>query len=277
MDQISFHIEHLSKSYPLMGGKNILALHNVTFDARDNEFISIIGPSGCGKSTLIQLLAGLIEPTGGEILEAGGAVVGTTGNRGVVFQQYNLFPWLTVEENIGFGLKIVGRSEKERKEIIARYIGLVGLKGFDGAYPKELSGGMQQRVALTRTLATNPKILLMDEPFTALDVQTKRRMQDLLLDIWQQEPRTVIFVTHDVEEAVLLSDTIYIMTPNPGTIQEKITINLPRPRELNIEFSHDFLQLRQRIQHAIVKTTLNFTKPTVVIYKKQWPFASTQS
>lgn len=254
MDQkTSLHVKDVSKTYSLAGGKSVFALKEITLQTAGKEFVSIIGPSGCGKSTLIQLLAGLIEPTQGEIFEDGKIVTGITGNRGVVFQQYNLFPWLTTQENIGFGLKIIGCPERERKDIVAHYIDAVGLKGFEQAYPKELSGGMQQRAALARTLATNPKILLMDEPFTALDVHTKRMMQDLLLHLWQKAPRTVIFVTHDVEEAVLLSDTIYIMGTNPGTIKEKISIDLPRPRDLGIEFSPQFLQLRQRIQKIITQ------------------------
>lgn len=247
----SLHIENVSKMYSLADGKSFFALKDISFEAKDTEFISIIGPSGCGKSTLIQLLAGLTQPTNGEILENGKIVTGVTGNQGVVFQQYNLFPWLTAEENIGLGIKITGCPEQERKDIVTRYVEAVGLKGFEQAYPKELSGGMQQRAALARTLATNPKILLMDEPFTALDVRTKRLMQNLLLHLWQQEPRTVIFVTHDVEEAVLLSDTIYVMSANPGMIREKICIDLPRPRELGIEFSPEFLRLRQRVQQII--------------------------
>src|SRR5579864_316658 len=223
MEQIiELQVKNVSKHYHSSHGKNSLALKDISFVAKKGEFISIIGPSGCGKSTLIKLLAGLIEPSSGQILEDDGAVAVMAGNRGVVFQQYNLFPWLTVEDNVGYGLQVLRVPEEKRSPIVEHYIAVVGLKGFEKSYPKELSGGMQQRVSLARTLATNQSILLMDEPFAALDVQTKRLMQDLLLQIWQKEPRTVIFVTHDVEEAIFLSDTVYVMSPNPGTIQERV-------------------------------------------------------
>lgn len=254
-------IKNLSKHYILENGKQCLAVQDISLTASPGEFISLIGPSGCGKSTFIKMIAGLVKPTTGTIIENNGS------NRGVVFQQYSLFPWLTVQENIGFGLHIIGAAEEKIKEIVSHYLKVMGLEEFEQAYPKELSGGMQQRVALARTLATNPKILLMDEPFSALDVQTRRFMQDLLLQILYQEPRTVIFVTHDVDEAVFLSDTIYILTPSPGTIVEKVTVPLPRPRDLTTEFSEEFIAIKQRIQKIITKESLNLTKLDLEIYR----------
>jgi len=244
-----------------------LAVQNISFSAVKGEFISILGPSGCGKSTLIKMIAGLIKPTHGNIIEEGDMGLGIDGKLGIVFQEYGLFPWLNVEENIQFGLQIINAPENKIKEIVSHYVAVMGLKGFEKAYPKELSGGMQQRVALGRTLATNPAMLLMDEPFSALDVQTKRFMQDLLLQILQKEPRTVIFVTHDVEEAVFLSDTVYILTPGPGTISEKVDIKLSRPRDLNTEFSEDYILLKKHVQKVITKESLNLMKLDLEIYK----------
>lgn len=266
-NEITLTVEKLSKKYALESGKHIFAVHDISFSAHKGEFISIIGPSGCGKSTLIKIIASLIEPTSGKIIENDGIDLGMKGNRGVVFQQYTLFPWLDVEENIGFGLQVIGASEDKIAEIVARYVKVMGLKGFEKEYPKELSGGMQQKVALARTLATNPKILLMDEPFSALDVQTRRFMQDLLLQILHQEPRTVIFVTHDVDEAVFLSDTIYVMAPAPGTIIEKVHDKLARPRDLSTEFSEEFIGIKKHIQKIITKEALNLTKLDLEIYK----------
>jgi NitT/TauT family transport system ATP-binding protein len=265
--ETTFIIEKLSKKYTLESGKHIFAVQDISFSAFKGEFISFVGPSGCGKSTLIKMIAGLIEPSSGQIIENDGIDIGITKNRGVVFQHYNLFPWLSVQKNIGFGLQIMGVPEEKVTEIVAHYVEVMGLKGFEKAYPKELSGGMQQRVALARTLATNPKILLMDEPFSALDVQTRRFMQDLLLQILRQEPRTVIFVTHDVNEAVFLSDTIYIMTPSPGKIIEKVNVHLPRLRDLSTEFSEDFIGIKKHIQKIITKESLNLTKLNLEIYK----------
>lgn len=261
-------VQHVTKIYALTNGTTVAALQDITFTAAEGEFISIIGPSGCGKSTLVRLLAGLIEPSRGIILEHGKPLHGSAGDRGVVFQQYNLFPWLTVHDNIAFGLVLSGIQPREREKIISHYIEVMALQGFEHAYPKELSGGMQQRVSLARTFATNPRVLLMDEPFTALDVQAKRFMQDLLLQIWQKEPRTIIFVTHDVEEAVFLSDKVYIMSARPGTIREKISVNLPRPRNMQTEFSQEFIAMKKHVQEVITKESLGLTKLDLEIYKQ---------
>jgi ABC-type nitrate/sulfonate/bicarbonate transport system ATPase subunit len=265
--ELTLTIENLSKNYTLGNAKHFSAVKDVSFVAEKGEFISILGPSGCGKSTLVKMIAGLIEPTTGSIIEGKDTDLAKKGNLGIIFQEYGLFPWLNVEENIEFGLKIIDAQENKTKEIVSHYIAVMGLKGFENAYPKELSGGMQQRVALARTLATNPKMLLMDEPFSALDVQTKRFMQDLLLQILEKEPRTVIFVTHDVEEAVFLSDTVYVLTPSPGTILEKVDIKLSRPRDLNTEFSEDYIKLKKQLQKVITKESLNLIKLDLEIYK----------
>jgi len=266
-EKIALKIENLSKIYTLESGKHILAIENISFSAQKGEFISILGPSGCGKSTLVKMIAGLIDPTSGNIIEGKDIDLKIKKNLGVVFQEYGLFPWLDVEENIGFGLQIIDVPENKIKEVVSHYVAVMGLKSFKKAYPKELSGGMQQRVALARTLATNPKMLLMDEPFSALDVQTKRFMQDLLLQILHKEPRTVIFVTHDVEEAVFLSDTVYILTPRPGKILKKVDIKLSRPRDLATEFSADYIQIKEQIQKLITKESLNLMKLDLEIYK----------
>lgn len=264
-DFFDLQVKNVSKEYRLAKGKSIQALGVVDFTVKRGDIVSIIGPSGCGKSTLVRLLAGLAKPSTGEIIERGSDA--GTRNRGVIFQQYGLFPWLTVAENIGFGLDLLHISGPQQNDIIAHYINVVGLKGFEKAYPKELSGGMQQRVALARTLSTNPHILFMDEPFAALDVQTKRFMQDLLLQIWEHEPRTIIFVTHDVEEAVFISDHVYIMGPHPGTIVEKIPVHLSRPRDLNTEFSPEFIELKHHVQEVVTKETLGLMKLDLDIYK----------
>ncbi|MFH0779385.1 MAG: ABC transporter ATP-binding protein [Parcubacteria group bacterium] len=262
-----FQIQKLCKTYTLANKKSIEVLNNVTFSAEKGEFVSLVGPSGCGKSTIIKLLAGFIEPTKGKILEDGKRVYGISRDRGVVFQYYHLYPWLNVEENIAFGLSLINLPEKNTKKIVAHYVEVTGLKGFEKAYPNELSGGMKQRVALARTFATNPEILLLDEPFTALDMQTKRFMQDLLLQIWEQGKRTIIFVTHDVEEAVFMSDKVVVLTQRPAAVSEEIKINLPRPRDLEVEYSEDFIKIKKHIQKIITKESLSLIKLNLNIYK----------
>jgi NitT/TauT family transport system ATP-binding protein len=266
-NDFTLKVENVSKKYTHGNGKSICAIKDINFSVTHGEFISIVGPSGCGKSTLIKILADLIKPTTGTIIENKRTDPDMKKNHGVVFQQYTLFPWLNVQENIGFGLDIIGASRIMINDIVSHYIEVMGLQGFENAYPKELSGGMQQRVALARTLATNPKILLMDEPFTALDVQTRRFMQDLLLQILHNEPRTVIFVTHDVEEAVFLSDLIYVMSPGPGTIIEKVKVPLSRPRTLTTEFSDKFVAIKKHVQKIITKESLNLIKLNLEIYQ----------
>jgi NitT/TauT family transport system ATP-binding protein len=224
-------VENVSKVHFSMKGEPLLALLDVTFCVEHNEFFSIVGPSGCGKTTLLNLLAGFEQPTRGE-LRVGGELIEEPGwERAVVFQEYALFPWYTVRQNICYGLRRKRLAEAEQNRIADHYIGLVGLRGFESRYPRELSGGMRQRVSIARALAVNPSVLLMDEPFAALDIQTREYMQDELLKIWQREPKTVIFITHSIDEAIKLSDRVAIMAPRPGRIAEIKPVDFARPRD----------------------------------------------
>jgi NitT/TauT family transport system ATP-binding protein len=225
------NVDNVSKLHFSSKGEPLLALVDVTFQVEKNEFFSIVGPSGCGKTTLLNLLAGFEQPTRGE-LRVGGKVITEPGwERAVVFQEYALFPWYTVSQNIRYGLQRKRLPEAEQNRLVDHYIGLVGLHGFESRYPRELSGGMRQRVSIARALAVNPSILLMDEPFASLDIQTREYMQDELLKIWQREPKTVIFVTHSIDEAIKLSDRVAIMGPRPGRIEEIKTVDFERPRD----------------------------------------------
>jgi len=230
MAQVVVH--NVSKVHVSIKGEPLLALHGVSFQVEDNEFFSIVGPSGCGKTTLLNLLAGFETPTRGELLVGGQAIREPGWERAVVFQEYALFPWYTVAQNVAYGLKRKRLPEAEQRDVADHYIGLVGLRGFEKRYPRELSGGMRQRVSIARALAVNPSILLMDEPFASLDIQTREFMQDELLKIWQRERKTVIFVTHSIDEAIKLSDRVAIMTPRPGHIEEIKTVDSARPRDM---------------------------------------------
>lgn len=214
---------------------------------KNEEFVSILGPSGCGKSTILRILAGLEEPTSGSVQVSGEEVKGPSAKRGMVFQSYTLFPWLTVRENIEFGLKLKGMKQKERKEISDRYLELVGLERFADSYGKELSGGMKQRVAIARSLANNPEVLLMDEPFGALDAQTKQSMQQLLLDIWKKEKTTIVFITHDIDEALFLSQRIYVMEARPGRILEEIDADLQLFQDGELVDVEKFMNVKKHI------------------------------
>jgi NitT/TauT family transport system ATP-binding protein len=223
-------------------GEEIAVLENVNADVARGEFVCIVGPSGCGKSTLLNIVAGFLEATSGEILVEGLPVHHPDPRRIFVFQENGVFPWLNVRENVGFGLR--RQTQSERHRIIARYIDMVGLGGFEDAYPHELSGGMRQRVEIARALAANPDIIYMDEPFGALDFLTRLKMRTDLVRIWQSEKKTILFVTHDIEEAVQLADRVLIMTARPATIQEVVDVDLPRPRHLD---SPAYLEKRDRI------------------------------
>lgn len=233
------------------GGKPVTALDNISLDVAEQEFAVIVGPSGCGKSSLLRLVAGLIEPTSGIITLDGKAVTRPGKDRGMVFQSYTLFPWLTVRQNVEFGPKIAGIPAAERAQISDRFISEVGLEGFEKAYPKQLSGGMMQRVALARALANDPEILLMDEPFGALDSQTRSLMQELLLKIWERQHKTVLFITHDIDEAILLGDRVHVMTARPGRIKEMVEIDIPRPRTVDVLTAPEFIALKRRIMKLI--------------------------
>lgn len=217
------------------------ALKDINLTIYKGEFISIVGPSGCGKSTLLDIIAGLAKPSEGEIYIDNKLITGPDLDRGIVLQGYALFPWRTVRHNVEFGLEIKGVPKTQRKDISQKFIELVGLKGFEDRYPYELSGGMKQRVAIARALAYDPEVLLMDEPFAAVDAQTRETLQDELLRIWEETHKTIIFVTHSIEEAVLLSDRVAVMSANPGSVREVIDINLPRPRRAgDVRTSADF-------------------------------------
>lgn len=222
------------------------AIKRLDLTVKEGEFLAIVGPSGCGKSTFLDMIAGLAQPSSGEILIDGKLITGPALDRGIVMQGYALFPWRTVRKNVEFGLEIKKVPQKDRKEISQKYIELVGLSNFEDHYPHELSGGMKQRVAIARALAYDPEVLLMDEPFAAVDAQTREVLQEELLHIWEKTKKTIVFVTHGIDEAVFLADRVAVMTANPGTIKEIVTINLPRPRD-GIRSSADFGWVRHKI------------------------------
>lgn len=237
-------------------GERVEALRDVSFEVEDihtfqgqdvGEFRVLLGPSGCGKSTILRFIAGLDRPTSGEVQVNGRAVTGPGRDRGMVFQKYTSFPWLTVADNIAYGLELSGTPAPEREKIVAHLVKGIGLSGFEKAYPETLSGGMQQRVAIARTLAVRPEVILMDEPFGALDAQTRTEMQQLLLRIWEESASTVLFVTHDVEEAIYLADRLFVLSPRPGTIVEDIPIPFGRPREPALKQRKEFQDLEERV------------------------------
>ncbi|MFC0808216.1 ABC transporter ATP-binding protein [Ensifer sp. P24N7] len=233
------------------GESSVLALDRLSLDIGEGEFVTVVGPSGCGKSTAMNIAAGLTEVSDGRVLVDGKPVDGPGPERGVIFQQYALFPWLTVRQNVEFGLRIKNMPAAERRRIADHFIDLVGLKDFADALPKTLSGGMKQRCAIARAYAVNPTILLMDEPFGALDALTRVNMQDQLLDTWSRERRTVIFITHDVDEAVYLANRVIVMAARPGRLHEIIPVDLPYPRNEEIRLSPEFAQARNRVWHAV--------------------------
>jgi NitT/TauT family transport system ATP-binding protein len=224
-------LKGVSKQFELQG-ERIEALRDANLQVRKGEFICLIGASGCGKSTLLRIVAGFEPTTSGQALMWGMPVQGPAPDRGMVFQDYGLFPWLTVRGNIGFGPSSRGRPSAEVRETVERFVDLVGLQRFADAYPHQLSGGMKQRVAIARVLANDAEIVLMDEPFGALDAMTRERLQDELLDIWQRTGLTVLFVTHSIEEAIFLADRVVVMSPGPGRIESEMMIELPRPRDV---------------------------------------------
>ena len=224
-------IQHVTKTFARDEGEPTVALKDVNLEIEDKQFVCIVGASGCGKTTLLRIIAGLDTTTEGAILLNGVPVEGTDTDRGMVFQEYSLFPWKSVIDNIAFGLEMQGIPKVERRQMAEKYLKIIHLEQFRDAYPHELSGGMRQRVAIARALANEPKVLLMDEPFGALDAQTRNVMQRELLEIWAETQKTIIFVTHSVDEAVFLADKIVILSPRPGKIEEVITVDLPRMRD----------------------------------------------
>jgi NitT/TauT family transport system ATP-binding protein len=256
LEPIKIEAKGISKVYS--GKKSqFVALDSVSFDVRQNEFVSFVGPSGCGKSSLLRILAGLEEATSGDLYVSGHEIEGPGADRGMVFQSYTLFPWLTVRENIEFGLTLKGVPLFEKRHIADHFMELVQLTKFSKSYPKELSGGMKQRVAIARALANNPEVLLMDEPFGALDPQTKNSMQEMLLHLWKKEKTTVVFITHDIEEAIFLSQRVYVMQAHPGRIKHKVQI----PKSLRSGFegrdSEAFLQMKRQIVAHIGDTSVH--------------------
>lgn len=242
--------QHIDKTY-VSGKKVTKAIEDASVDIQDNDFVCIVGPSGCGKSTLLRMLAGLDFPTAGDIIVNDKKVKGPGPDRGMVFQTYTLFPWMTVEDNIKFGLKIKKMPKKEQQEIADRYLEIIGLTKFAKAYPKELSGGMKQRVAIARALANQPEVLLMDEPFGALDPHTKSMMQLLMREIWEKEHPTVVFITHDIDEAVFLANKIYVMSARPGKIIKQVNVYLPHKRNLDLKDTPEFIKLRKNINDLL--------------------------
>ncbi len=240
-------VDKVSLRYKKPDGGTFTALEQVSFEVPDQQFAVLVGPSGCGKSSLLYLTAGLAKPTSGEIYVGGEQVQGPGADRGMVFQSYTLFPWLTVRQNVEFGLKRRGMPAARRKEIVDYYVNEVGLAGFADNYAKQLSGGMMQRVAIARALANDPQILLMDEPFGALDSQTRLQMQQLLLRVWGNSKKTVLFVTHDIDEAILLGDRVYVMGAKPGRIKQILDVPIERPRSLDMVMERSFIDMKREI------------------------------
>ena len=228
-------------------GREVEALRQVSITVNSGEFVSIVGPSGCGKTTLLRIVAGVVQPESGRVLLDGDPVTKPGRERAMVFQQDSLLPWRTVMDNVTLGLQIAGLSKEERLEIGQRFIDLVGLTGFENSFPHELSGGMRQRANLSRALAVDPDILLMDEPFASLDAQTRELMQAELLKIWERSHKTVLFITHQIDEAIYLSDRVVVLSGRPGTVREVVNIDIPRPRALDVKRSNDFVGYVDRI------------------------------
>ena len=245
-------IENVSRIFPgVRRGAATRALEPTSLEVPDNDFVTILGPSGCGKSTLLRLVAGLDQPTTGRISLDGVPVREPGPDRGMVFQSYTLFPWLTIAENIAYGLREKGVPKAQRRDVVASYTEKVGLRGFENHYPKQLSGGMQQRTAIARALANDPEILLLDEPFGALDNQTRGLMQELLLGIWERERKTVLFVTHDIEEAIFLASRVIVMSARPGRIKADIPVDLPHPRHYTMKTTPEFSALKAQLTEEI--------------------------
>jgi NitT/TauT family transport system ATP-binding protein len=242
-------LRNISRQYESVENP-VTALQDVSFGVEPAEFLCVVGQSGCGKTTMLNIVAGFLKPTKGEIVISGKTVTGKGLDRGIVFQDFaQLFPWRTAQRNIEFGLEMKGIAKEERAEIALRFLRLVNLEKFARSYPHELSGGMQQRVAIARALAYNPAVLLMDEPFAALDALTREEMQRFLVDVWRETKKTVVYVTHNVAEAVYLADRVIVFSPHPGTVKAQVKITLPRPRDT---LSVEFLEYQKEIVHHIV-------------------------
>jgi NitT/TauT family transport system ATP-binding protein len=252
-DAVKIRVQDLRHRYRGTGRRDLLALDGVSFEIRDGEILTVVGPSGCGKSTLVGLIAGLIKPEAGAVLVDGVAVRGPGRDRGVVFQELAILPWRTVRGNIGHGLEIARVPRAERETIVDRFIAMVGLTGFEERYPHELSGGMKQRVAVARTLAADPKVVLMDEPFAAVDAQTRITLQEELLRISMETRKSILFVTHSVDEAVFLGDRVLVFTHRPGRVKEIVEVPIPRSERRFDRLAGDprFLAIRERVTHLV--------------------------
>ena len=248
-------IDDVGKDF-VVDGRPLCAIDSIDLAVEANAFVAVVGTSGCGKSTLLDIVAGLAEPTFGEVRIDGVPVTGPGRDRGVVFQSYSLFEWMTVEENIRFALEKSALTKAEKAERVAHFVQAVGLSGFAGAYPKQLSGGMRQRVAIARALVHRPSILLMDEPFGALDAQTRGMMQELLLEIWEEHRVTVLFVTHDVDEAIFLADRVVVLASRPGRVKSDLPIELERPRSFEVLTTPAFMEYKRRVLTDIREETL---------------------
>lgn len=239
-------VRHLNKTFS-RDGKTVTAIDDFSLDVNEGEFVGIVGPSGCGKSTLLHILGGFEKWNGGTLLLYGETVREPGPDRGMMFQDFSLFPWLTVARNVAWPLEIKGMSAAARKDAVAKRLAMVGLEAFAEHYPSELSGGMKQRVALARLLALDPRIMLMDEPFGSLDAQTREQMQEQLQAIWEQEKKTVLFVTHDIDEAVYLASRVVVFTARPGRVKADLAIDLPFPRSLELKKDQEYLDYRNQI------------------------------
>ena len=249
-------IDHFGLEY-ISDGSATQAVADVSLSVRPGEFVSILGPSGCGKSTLLNAVAGFLKPTRGRVRVDGEEIHAPGADRGMVFQQYSLFPWKTVRQNVEFGLKMKGIGADQRERMARTLLALAGLIGFEDHYPDRLSGGMKQRVGIVRALATGPKVLLLDEPFGALDAQTRVIMQQILTNIWQRLRISVLFVTHDIDEAIFLSDRVHVMTARPGRVKAEVAIPLPRPRDPECMLGAEFLALRRELAGLIREESLH--------------------
>ena len=256
---VKVKIENVVKKFDGRNGE-MIALNGVSLDIRENEFITVVGPSGCGKSTLLNIIAGLLPATSGRVLCNGKEVTGVGTERGVVFQQYALFPWLTVQKNVEFALNMRGVKGKQAQEEAMQYLEMVDLAKFANHYPKELSGGMKQRVAIARAYAADPEVLLMDEPFGALDAQTRTQLQTELLETWEKKQKTCFFITHDVDEAIVLGQRCIIMSARPGRIKDIVDIDIPYPRDQETKMSPRFMELKNHIWGEVYKEYLEVRK-----------------
>ena len=256
---LKLKIDNVRKVFSTRNGE-MVALNGVNLDIYENEFICVVGPSGCGKSTLLNIIAGLTDATSGTVYCNGKAVSGTGTDRGVVFQQYALFPWLTVKKNVMFALEMKGVKGKQAQDLAMQYLAKVDLEKFADHYPKELSGGMKQRVAIARAYAADPEVLIMDEPFGALDAQTRTQLQSELLETWERDQKTCFFITHDVDEAIILAQRVIIMSARPGRIKDIVDIDIPYPRTQETKMTPRFLELKNHIWSQVYQEYLEVRK-----------------